>query len=229
MNEPGVRESRPVTGALPALSSWRSMGKALACMALASLPLLALMTPTAARAQLAIGQVVPDFTLGSVEGRQVLLSGFRGRHVVVEWTNPGCPFVRKHYESKNMPGLQARYGAQNVAWLLVSSTNPGHADWLPPDRLDATMKGWGARATATLLDEDGRIGRAWGAKTTPQMYIIDPQGRLVYSGAIDDRRSTRIEDVAIARNWVVAAFDDIAAGRPVSQPSTVPYGCTVKY
>jgi peroxiredoxin len=198
-------------------------------MALACLPLLVLMSPAPARAQLAIAQVVPDFTLNSVDGRQVSLSGFRGKHVVVEWTNPGCPFVRKHYESSNMPALQKRYGAQNVVWLLVSSTHPGHADWLPPDKLDTTMKAWGANVTATLLDEDGRIGRAWGARTTPQMYIIDPQGRLVYSGAIDDRRSARIEDIAIARNWVVAAFDDIAAGRPVAQASTVPYGCSVKY
>jgi peroxiredoxin len=183
------RECRGETIAMIASRGRRSPAARLAGLLFGLFAILGLAAPAAVRAELAIGQVVPDFRLASVDGKQVSLAEFRGRHVVVEWTNPGCPFVRKHYESKNMPSLQKRYGAQNVAWLLVSSTHRGHADRLPPERLDATLKGWGAVAAATLLDEDGRIGKAWGARTTPQMYIIDPQGRLVYSGAIDDRRS----------------------------------------
>lgn len=185
--------------------------------------------PVFVRAEVTAGQMAPDFRLKSVDGREVSLAAQRGKHVVLEWTNPGCPFVRKHYESRNMPSLQKRYGERGVVWLSISSTNPSSVDWLEPAKLAARMADWGASPSALLLDEDGKVGRAWGARTTPQMFVVDPEGRIVYAGAIDDRRSADPADVAGARNWVVAAFDDIAAGRPVARPSTVPYGCSVKY
>lgn len=175
------------------------------------------------------GDLAPDFSLESIDGRTHALSAQRGRYVVLEWTNPGCPFVAKHYDSKNMPTLQQRYRDQDVVWWSISSTNPSSSDWLPADELAERMRAWGAVPSATLLDEDGKVGRAYGAKTTPQMFVIDPDGRIVYAGAIDDRRSTNPAHVADSRNWVVAAFDDIAAGRQVAMSSTVPYGCSVKY
>jgi len=201
----------------------------LAIAGAAAMPVVAVL-PGTARAAVLPGAQAPDFALQTVDGKEIGLSAQRGRHVVLEWTNPGCPFVQKHYDSGNMQALQKRYREQGVAWLAISSTNPSSRDWLEPAKLAARMIGdWGASPTALLLDEDGKVGRAWGAKTTPQMFVIDPQGKVVYAGAIDDRRSTDPADVARAKNWLVAAFDDIAAGRAVATPSTVPYGCSVKY
>jgi peroxiredoxin len=188
---------------------------------------LALAAPCALAAN--VGQPAPEFSLPDVSGKTVSLSGHRGRFVVLEWVNPGCPYVRKHYDSANMPRLQKEFGAREVVWLAINSTNPGHYDFLPPQKLQAWMRQNGALPAATLMDTDGKVGRLYGARTTPHMYIIDPKGELIYAGAIDDKRSTNPEDVKTAKNHVRAALGEALAGKPVSTPSTAPYGCTVKY
>ena len=175
------------------------------------------------------GEPAPPFTLQDVAGKSVSLAAFKGRTVVLEWTNPGCPFVQKHYVSRNMPALQAKYGATDVVWLSINSTHSGHVDYLEPAQLAARMQAWQAAPTAILMDTDGATGKAYGARTTPQMVVIDAGGVIRYAGAIDDRRSADPADVKVARNYVSAALDDLKAGRPVALASSTPYGCSVKY
>ncbi len=177
----------------------------------------------------AVGQPAPDFTLPDLAGKPVKLSDQKGKFVVLEWVNPECPYVRKHYNSANMPGLQKEFGAKNVAWLAINSTRKGHSEFKTPQEMAAWMKQTGGAPTATLLDADSKVGRLYGAVTTPHMYVIDPKGTLVYVGAIDDKRSTREADVKTAKNFVRAALGEAMAGKPVSTASTTPYGCTVKY
>jgi peroxiredoxin len=189
-----------------------------------------LVGPLAAWAQTAgVGQSAPDFELTDTQGKRVRLADFKGRHVVLEWTNPGCPFVVKHYGSQNMQALQKEAAAKNVVWLSISSTAPGHADYLAPGALAAQYRQWGAAPSAMLMDDAGQVGRAYGARTTPHMYLIDTKGVLVYAGGIDDKRSANPEDVKTARNFVRAALAEALAGKPVSTPATAPYGCSVKY
>jgi hypothetical protein len=147
---------------------------------------------------------------------------------VLEWHNFGCPFVQKHYRSGNMQALQKKYSS-DVVWLAVNSTNKSASDYTEPAKLTKELKDFGAAPANYLMDEPGTMGMAYGAKTTPHMYIIDPSGKVVYNGAIDDKRSTNVADVKIAKNYVVAALDELKSGKPVSTPSTAPYGCTVKY
>jgi peroxiredoxin len=182
-----------------------------------------------ALAQALPGQPAPTFKLEDVNGRSVSLADLRGRYVVLEWNNPNCPFVRKHYASGNMQSLQARYGADKVAWLLVNSTAPGTEDYMDGKKLAAWLAEQKSQPTALLLDPSGEVGRAYAAKVTPQMVVIDPRGTVIYNGAIDDKRSANAADVAGARNYVAAALDEARAGKPVSVASTTPYGCTVKY
>jgi len=189
---------------------------------------LALFTALAAQAA-SVGAPAPDFTLESVSGGAVKLSQYRGRYVVLEWVNPECPYVRKHYGSANMQRLQKEATARGALWLTINSTRAGHPEHKSPAEMAAWMKRMDAAPTATLLDPKGAAGRAYGARTTPHMFIVDPKGVLVYAGAIDDRRSTDPDDVKTAKNYVRAAMDELLAGRPVSQPSTPPYGCSVKY
>lgn len=194
-------------------------------LALVAAPLLA----PAARAAATVGQAAPEFTLRDTGGKPVRLSELRGRHVVLEWTNPGCPFVQKHYRSGNMPALQKEAVARNVVWLAINSTAPEHGDYLSPPQLARWMGEQRAAASATLMDEDGQVGRAYGARTTPHMYLIDPQGRLVYAGGIDSIPSARIDDITRATNHVRQALDEALAGKPVSRPTAPPYGCSIKY
>ncbi|MBL8379483.1 MAG: thioredoxin family protein [Burkholderiales bacterium] len=175
------------------------------------------------------GQSAPEISLPATDGKPARLSDHKGKWVVLEWVNPGCPYVRKHYDSKNMQALQKTYGGKDVVWLAVNSTNPGHADYLKPAAMGDWMKGQGGTPRATLMDEKGVAGRAYGARTTPQMFIIDPKGQVVYNGAIDDKRSANPEDVKTAKNFLKAGMDEALAGKPVSTASTTPYGCTVKY
>lgn len=189
---------------------------------------LAVLAGTASAAAV-VGQPAPAFSATDTAGRAVALADFRGRHVVLEWVNPGCPFVRKHYDSAHMQATQKAATARGVVWLAVNSTAREQGDYLPPAQMAAWMAGQGAAAQATLMDEDGRIGRAYGARTTPHMYLIDPQGRLIYAGAIDNRPSADPADIAGATNHVEAALTDALAGRPVATPATRPYGCSVKY
>ncbi len=190
---------------------------------------LAALGSTAWAQMASVGQAAPAFELVDTQGKAVRLSDFKGKHVVLEWTNPGCPFVLKHYGSQNMQGLQKEAAAKNVVWLSISSTAPGYADYLAPPALAAQYKDWGAVPAAMLMDDSGKVGRAYGARTTPHMYVIDPQGVLVYAGGIDDKRSTNLADVKTAKNFVRAALADSLAGKPVATPTATPYGCSVKY
>ena len=175
------------------------------------------------------GQPAPDFTLTDISGKSVKLSDLKGKYVVLEWVNPDCPYVQKHYNSANMPNLQKEYGGRQVTWLAINSTREGHSEFKSPQQMGGWMKEKGAAPAATLLDRDSKVGRAYGAVTTPHMYVIDPKGTLVYVGAIDDKRSTNVADVKTAKNYVRIALEESLAGKPVSTASTTPYGCTVKY
>jgi len=195
--------------------------KGLAALAAASLPALTLAAAPA-------GQSAPAFTAPDLAGAPVNLADYKGKTVVLEWHNFGCPFVQKHYRSGNMQALQRKYGA-DVVWIAVNSTSRSSSDWTEPAVLSKQLADFGAAQAKYLVDEPGTLGSAYGAKTTPHMYIIDPAGNVVYNGAIDDKRSTRLEDVKSAKNYVAAALDEMKAGKPVSAPSTTPYGCSVKY
>ncbi|MDH4060449.1 MAG: thioredoxin family protein [Aquincola sp.] len=176
-----------------------------------------------------VGQSAPAFTATDAAGKAVSLADFKGRTVVLEWVNPGCPYVRKHYDSANMQAAQRRATDQGVVWLAVNSTAQGHYDYRSPAEMAAWMQSQQAAATATLMDSDGKVGRAFGARTTPHMYIVDAKGTLVYAGGIDDKPSSNAADVKTAKNHVNAALADIAAGKPVAQAVTRPYGCSIKY
>ncbi len=171
----------------------------------------------------------PSFTLPDTHGQDHALSDYAGKWVILEWLNYGCPFVKKHYESGNMQALQERYTEEGVVWLAVVSSAPGKQGYYPPEEMMAQNEAHGIKASAVLLDPEGTVGRMYGARTTPQMYVIDPEGVLLYNGAIDDKPSTRLEDIEAATNYLVQAMDEAMAGEPVSQPRTQPYGCSVKY
>ena len=176
-----------------------------------------------------VGQPAPAFTAVDAHGKAVSLADFKGKHVVLEWVNPGCPFVQKHYGSANMQGTQKEATARGVVWLAVSSTAPDASDYKKPAALAAWMQSQKAAATATLMDDDGKVGRAYGARTTPHMYIVDPAGTLVYAGGIDNKPSSNPADIASSTNYVKVALGETLAGKPVTQASTRPYGCSVKY
>lgn len=192
-------------------------------------PLIVSATLLAGAQAATVGQAAPDFTLKDVNGKTVRLSDYRGRHVVLEWTNPGCPFVQKHYDSGNMQTLQKEAAAKNVVWLAINSTEASHGDYLSPAQLGRWMNEQKAAPAATLMDEDGAAGRAYAARVTPHMYIVDPQGKLVYAGGIDSIPSGRVEDIKTAVNYVRTGLGEALAGKPLSQPTTRPYGCTIKY
>ena len=188
----------------------------------------AALAATAAFANAPAGQPAPDFAVTDLSGKPAKLSDYKGKTVVLEWHNFGCPFVQKHYRSGNMQALQKKYGS-DVVWLAVNSTNKSSSDWTDPPVLTKQLAEFGASPARYLVDEAGTVGKAYGARTTPHMYIIDGTSKVVYNGAIDDKRSTNPEDVKGAKNYVVAALDEIKAGKPVSTPNTTPYGCSVKY
>lgn len=175
------------------------------------------------------GQDAPAFTLSELGGKPVSLSDFRGKYVVLEWNNPACPFVMKHYGSGNMQGLQKRATGDGVVWLTINSTAMSHSEFLKPNELDTWLKRQNAAPSFAMLDPDGKVGRAYGARTTPHMYIIDPQGKLVYAGAIDDKRSTNQADVKTATNYVTSALSEVRAGKRVTVATSTPYGCSIKY
>jgi peroxiredoxin len=178
-----------------------------------------------------VGQKAPDFSATDTTGKAVKLADFKGKHVVLEWVNPNCPFVKKHYEaSANMQDTQKEVLAKkDTVWLAINSTTSSHQDYMSPSALDAWMKAKSAKTTAVVMDESGAIGKSYGAKTTPHMYIIDPRGTLVYAGGIDSIRSSNVSDIAKATNYVKVAMDQTLNGKAISTPTSVPYGCSVKY
>lgn len=176
-----------------------------------------------------VGQPAPDFSLTDTAGKTVRLSDFKGKHVVLEWTNPGCPFVRKHYGSGNMQTLQKEAAAQGVVWLSINSTETDHVDYLKPDQLGRWMAEQKASPASTLMDASGSTGKAYGARTTPHMYIVSPQGQLLYAGGIDSIPSSRTEDIKTAVNYVRQGLQETLSGKAVSVPVSKPYGCSVKY
>ena len=187
------------------------------------------LTPLGAAAQAVIGQPAPAFSAVDANGKAVSLADFKGKHVVLEWVNPGCPYVQKHYNSGNMPATQKAAIDKGVTWLAVSSTAKDAGDYRAPKDLVGWIQGKGGAPSATLMDDSGKIGRAYGARTTPHMYLIDPQGKLLYAGAIDSKPTSNPADIATATNYVNQAVGEVLAGKPVSQPTTRAYGCSIKY
>ncbi len=191
---------------------------------------LFLANAAAARAEApAVGSAAPDFSLTDSGGKVHKLSEHKGKYVVLEWTNPGCPFVRKHYDSGNMQKLQAEYVKKGVVWLDVDSSAPGKEGYLEGDSAKKAKDGDYAAASALLADPDGKVGHLYGATNTPHLYIVDPEGKLIYSGAIDSIASADKGDIAKATNYVRAALDEALAGKPVTKASSKAYGCSVKY
>ena len=175
------------------------------------------------------GKAAPGFTLNDSNGKSHSLSDLKGKFVVLEWINPGCPFVKKHYESNNMQELQKKYTDKGVVWLTVNSSAAGKQGHLTAEDANKEIKAKNAHMTALLLDHDGKVGKAYNAKTTPHMYVINAEGVLVYAGAIDDNNSSDKEDAKTAKNYVAAALDQAMAGKPVETASTDAYGCGIKY
>ncbi len=176
-----------------------------------------------------VGQPAPAFSARDTAGRTVSLGDFKGKTVVLEWVNPGCPYVQKHYRAANMQGTQREAAGKGVVWLAINSTSTDHHDHLAPAALADWMKGQQAAAAATVMDESGKVGRLYGARTTPHMYVIDAKGTLVYAGAIDNKPTASSADIAGATNHVKAALAETLAGKPVSVAQTRAYGCSVKY
>jgi peroxiredoxin len=206
------------------------MIKTLTASALAAVVALAAATFTApgALAAVAAGQAAPNFTLTDIGGKPHSLSDFKGKYVVLEWFNSECPFVQKHYESSNMQSLQKKYGAKGVVWLTINSTSPDSGQYRDAARSAQIVSDWKINSTL-MLDPDGKVGQAYGARTTPHMWVIDPQGKVVYAGGIDDKATYRQADVQSARNFVAAALDESMTGKPVGVPAAPAYGCSVKY
>jgi peroxiredoxin len=176
-----------------------------------------------------VGQQAPNFRLADTNGKPVTLGQFKGKVVVLEWNNPGCPYVKKHYDSGNMQKTQAAAKQDGVVWLTINSGAPGKQGHMNGNEAKAFVAGQKAQPTAYLLDPKGVVGKGYGAVTTPHMYIIDKAGKLVYAGGIDDKATASKDDIAGARNHVLAALGELKAGKGVSVATSRPYGCSVKY
>jgi peroxiredoxin len=176
-----------------------------------------------------VGSNAPEFSLSDAKGKNRSLGDFKGKYVVLEWFNPECPFVKKHYGSGNMQKLQQEFTEKGVVWLTIDSSAPGTEGNLTPEQASNTMNSWKTHMTALLLDPNGKAGRAYGAKNTPHMFVINPEGKIVYEGAIDSKPSPNPSDIPNSTNYVKVALEESLAGKPVSNPNTKPYGCSVKY
>ena len=176
-----------------------------------------------------VGSPAPDFTATDSQGKTHHLADYKGKFVVLEWHNQGCPYTRKHYESGNMQRLQKEWTSKGVVWFTVISSAPGTQGYVTAGQENDYVKKVGADPTAVLLDADGTLGHLYDAKTTPHMFVIDPNGMLVYNGAIDDRPTTDQGDISGANNYVSAALQEAMAGSRVAISTTRPYGCSVKY
>jgi len=176
-----------------------------------------------------VGGAAPDFSLTDAKGKTHSLSEYKGKYVVLEWFNKDCPFSKKHYVTGNMQKLQTAWTAKGVVWLTVISSAPGTQGYVSAAEENDYMKQMNAKPTAALLDPDGDLGHLYGAKTTPHMFIIDPKGMLIYNGAIDSTSSPDPADIPNSTNYVNAALSEALAGKPVANPATNAYGCSVKY
>jgi peroxiredoxin len=179
--------------------------------------------------ELKVGADAPAFSLKDTQGKTHSLADYKGKFVVLEWFNEGCPFVKKHYGSGNMQKLQKEYAGKDVVWLSINSSAEGEQGHVTPETAPKTMSEWNMNATKILLDHDGKVGKTYGAKTTPHMFVINPEGKLVYQGAIDSKATANAADIDGAENYVKVALDNSMAGKAVENTSTKPYGCSVKY
>lgn len=196
-------------------------------MALGMLAAVAMIATLAWAAR--VGEAAPDFTASDSNGQTHHLSDYRGKFVVLEWTNRGCPYTKKHYDSGNMQRLQQEWTAKGVVWLTVLSSAPGKQGYMDAADENAYLKQENAHPSAALLDPTGALGHLYDAKTSPQMFVINPQGMLVYEGAIDDKPTTDVSDIEGAKNYLSEALEEAMSGKQVSDPVTRPYGCSVKY
>ena len=176
-----------------------------------------------------VGTAAPDFSLADSNGKAHSLSQYKGKYVVLEWFNPECPFVKKHYGSDNMQKLQKEYTSKGVVWLTIDSNAPGAEGNMTPEQAQKIMNSWKTHQTALLLDPESKVARSYGAKNTPDMIVINPEGKIVYEGAIDNKPTPNPNDIPSSTNYVKAALDESLGGKPVSNPTTKPYGCSVKY
>jgi peroxiredoxin len=176
-----------------------------------------------------IGKPAPDFSAVDSNGKSVKLSDYRGKTVVLEWTNDGCPYVKKHYSSNNIQSLQKAAAQKGIVWLTIISSAPGAQGYLTGDEANKLTETRGAGPAAVILDPEGTLGQLYDARTTPHMFIVNADGALVYMGGIDDMATTEVEDIKTAKNYVRAALDELAAGAPIKNTVTRPYGCSVKY
>ena len=176
-----------------------------------------------------VGSAAPDISLTDAKGKTHSLSQYKGKYVVLEWFNPECPFVKKHYGSGNMQKLQEEYTGKGITWLTIDSNAPGSECNLTADAASKVMTGWKTRQTALLLDPEGKAGRAYGAKNTPNMVVINPEGKIVYEGAIDSKATPNPADIPSSTNYIKVALDESLAGKPITTSTTKPYGCSVKY
>lgn len=196
---------------------------------LCSIFIISWATLSSEAAKLTTGTQAPDFEYTDVEGNTGKLSDLRGKYVIVEWFNHGCPFVAKHYDSKKMQGLQEEYTATDVVWIAVNSTSKGHGDYRDPEQSKSNAEKHGTSATHIVIDDQGDIGKLYGAKTTPHIFIVNPEGILIYQGAADNIKSTDTEDIAKATNYIDLAMTEALTPKELTNPETKPYGCSVKY
>ncbi len=196
---------------------------------LAAVVLAGLLISGAAYAAPELGKPAPDFSAIDSNGKTVRLSDFRGKIVVLEWTNDGCPYVQKHYNSGNMQSLQKDETSRGVVWLTVISSAPGTQGYVDGTEANALTKSRGAAPTEVLLDPEGKVGHLYEARTTPHMFVVSKDGTLAYMGGIDDKPTTNPADIRTAKNYVRAALDEVMAGKTVEKAVTRPYGCSVKY
>jgi len=188
-----------------------------------------LTTPQTALSEAVVGEQAPSFTAKDSTGKEVSLNNFKGKIVVLEWFNQNCPFVKKFYKGGDMQRFQQELGAKGVVWLTVSSSAPGKSGHLTAEQAETTRAELGMKSSALVLDESGVIGKAYGARTTPHMFLISADGKLAYAGAIDSESSTDADDIANSKNYVVEAVTNLLANKPVETSSTEAYGCSVKY
>src|SRR2546423_777061 len=176
-----------------------------------------------------VGSEAPEFSAPDANGKTQSLAQYKGKYVVLEWFNPECPFVKKHYGGGNMQKLQDDYTSKGVVWLTIDSNAPGTEGNLTADQAQKVINSWKTKMTALLLDPESKVAKLYGAKNTPNMVVINPEGKIVYEGAIDSKASPNPADIPSSTNYVKAALDESLAGKPVSNAQTKPYGCSVKY